>query len=608
LQAAAGPRWDVFLIRYTVTPVDLDRHLFGVECRVANPAPDQRFMLPSWIPGSYLLREFARHVVAVEAHGDGRAVAIEKVSKNAWVCPGRYDDLCLRLRVYALDQSVRGAYLDRRRGFFNGTCLLPLPEGRDAEPAELTLVPPAGAPDWRVATAMVAGAVDARGFGRYTAADYDELIDHPFELGDFASVDFEAAGVPHRFVVAGRFDADLERLATDLRQLCESQIDFFGRPAPFASYTFLGLAVGDGYGGLEHRASSSLIFRRDDLPRHGEPGVPRSYQRLLGLCSHEYFHSWHVKRTKPAAFQPYRLDRRNYTRLLWVFEGITSYYQERFLLASGLIGVEAYLRRLGEQLTRVYRVPGRFLQSLAESSFDAWDSLYKPEPQSPNVGVSYYTKGALAALALDLTLRAAAPQRTTLDAILQALWQRYGAAGAGVPEDGFEALVIELAGPELAQFFDHVIRGTEDVDLAGLMASFGLTLTLRPAEGARDVGGTPAAQEPALRLLLGALWRGAAGGVELTTVLTGGPAERAGLIPGDTIVALGGLRVDERNLEERLARSEAGDAVGISFFRGDELLTSRICLEAAPADTCHVALAADAPDAALARRRDWLGQ
>ena len=326
------------LIRYRVRLADLDRHWFEIECRIEEPAEEQRFSLPAWIPGSYLLRDFARHVVQVAAKSGREPLAVTKTAAATWAVRGAGRTLTFTITVYALDQSVRGAYLDRQRGYFNGPCVFALPEGRDAEPIEVTLEPPPQplCEDWRVATALAPGELDERGFGVYQAQDYDELLDHPVEIGEHESVEFEAGGVPHHLVVAGRFESDLERVAVDLKQLCTAQIEFFGTPAPFDRYWLLGLAVGDGYGGLEHRASTSLIFSRDDLPKIGETGQPRDYQRFLALVSHEYFHAWHVKRTKPAAFMPYHLDRRIHTRLLWVFEGITSYYQELLLLRSGV--------------------------------------------------------------------------------------------------------------------------------------------------------------------------------------------------------------------------------------------------------------------------------
>jgi predicted metalloprotease with PDZ domain len=547
--------------------------------------------------------------VHVEARSGRDPLPVEKVSAATWAVRGAGRTLTLTITVYALDQSVRGAWLDRQRGYFNGPCLFLLPEGRDAEAIEVTLEPPPHSltEDWRVATALTRGTVDERGFGAYTAADYDELLDHPVEIGDFESVEFIACGVPHHLVVAGRFESDLERVAADLAQICTAQIEFFGRPAPFDRYWFLCLAVGDGYGGLEHRASTSLIFNRDELPKPGEQGQPRDYQRFLALASHEYFHTWHVKRSKPAAFVPYRLDQRNHTRLLWVFEGITSYYQDLLLLRSGVLGVAALLQRFGELLTRVYRMPGRFKQSLAESSFDAWDILYRPEPNHPNTSISYYTKGALVALALDLKLRLETAGRASLDDVMRALWQRYGARGIGVPEDGFEQLAAEVSGLNLAPFFDAAIRGTDDLPLAELLVKFGVAHELRASAGSDDTGGTPRAGNGET-LALGAGYRAREGGLELTTILEGGAAQRAGLNPGDLLVALDRLRVNERNLRRRLARFESGERVTATAFRGDELIEVGLVLKAAPLDTCYL-VQQEQVDADTAKRRDaWLKQ
>jgi predicted metalloprotease with PDZ domain len=589
--------------------LDLDRHLFEIDCQIDDPASEQRFTLPAWIPGSYLLREFARFVVGVEASSAGQSVPVEKTESSAWLVRGARAELTLKIKVYALDQSVRGAYLDRRRAYFNGPCVFVLPDGRDGQPVEVTLeqsTNPA-CEAWRVATALEPAEVGAEGFGVYRAADYDELLDHPVEIGDFESVEFEAAGVPHHLVVAGRFESDLERVAADLKLLCETQIEFFGRPAPFDRYWFLCLATGgDGWGGLEHRASTSLIFGRDDLPRSGEAGVPRDYQRFLALASHEYFHTWHVKRTKPAAFVPYRLDRRAHTRQLWVFEGITSYYQEVMLLRSGVIGVPAFLQRLAEMITRVYRTPGRLKQSLAESSFDAWDILYKPEANHPNSSISYYTKGALVALALDLTMRRASGGKKSLDDVMRELWHRYGERAVGVPEDGFEKLAIELGGPHLESFFAAAVRGTDDLAVAELLGAFGVRLEFRAAVGPEDKGGTPRAGNGDL-LSLGIGFRDHPAGVELTAVVEGGPAQRAGLHPGDVLIAVDRLKVSDRNLKRRLARFEAGERITASVFRGDELVEVGLVLRPAPHDTAFLALDEQAAPDAARRRSAWLG-
>ena len=594
------------MIRYRVRLASLNSHHFEVSCRVANPAPGQRFSLPSWTPGSYLLREYARHVVAIRAESEGSRVPIEKISKSSWQCDDAGAELTVTIEVFALDRSVRGAYLDGKRGYFNGVCLFLAPEGLESDPVEVVLERPEDprARGWRVATAMRAVEVDADGFGRYRAENYDELIDHPFEIGDFAEAEFQAGGVPHRLVIAGRHQTDLDRIAADLARLCEAHIGFFGLPAPFQRYLFLGYAAGRGRGGLEHRASSSLMFSRDNLPVPGHDTVSDSYRDFLSLCSHEYFHAWNVKRIKPSAFSPYRLDRRSPTRLLWVVEGVTSYYEDVLLLRSGLIDAAAYLRSLGKKLTRVYQTPGRLRQSLSEASFEAWDKYYKPEVNFLNANVNYYGKGALTALALDLTLRR--ESGATLDAVMRELWKRYGEADEGMPESAFEELVQDLSGLDLTEFFATAVRGTEDLPLAELMADFGVNMELR-----RDKrfgrAGSGAGNTAAPPLELGIRLRPHGAGLEVAVVMADGPAEQAGVSPGDILIAIDGLMLSEKNLLARLARCEAGQTVRISGFRDEELLEFPVTLAPAARESCVLGLA-DKPDAdALARRQSWLG-
>ncbi|MYF70012.1 MAG: M61 family metallopeptidase [Proteobacteria bacterium] len=594
------------MIRYRVRLASLNRHHFEVSCRIANPARGQRFSLPSWTPGSYLLREYARHITAIRATSDGSRAPLEKVSKSSWQCDAAGSELTVTAEVFALDRSVRGAYLDTRRGYFNGVCLFLAPEGLEADPVEVVLERPEDprATGWRVATAMQAVEVDADGFGRYRAENYDELIDHPFEIGDFADVDFQAGGVPHRLIIAGRHETDMDRVATDLARLCDAHIEFFGPPAPFRRYLFLGYAAGRGRGGLEHRASSSLMFSRDSLPVPGHYTVSESYRDFLSLCSHEYFHAWNVKRIKPAAFSPYRLDRRSHTRLLWVVEGVTSYYEDVLLLRSGLIDAAAYLRSLGKKLTRVYQTPGRLRQSLSEASFEAWDKYYKPEVNFLNANVNYYGKGALTALALDLTLRRESGE--TLDAVMRELWKRYGEADEGMPETAFEELVQAMSGLDLREFFESAVRGTQDLPLAELMTEFGVNMELRRDKRFGRVG-SGVGKTAAPPLELGIRFRPHGAGLEVAVVMADGPAERAGVSPGDVLIAIDGLMLSEKNLLQRLARYKAGQTVRISGFRDEELLEFPVTLGEAAQETCVLSLA-DKPDAdALSRRQAWLG-
>lgn len=596
-------------VNYTLRCLNHGGHLFEVTCRVDVPDPQgQVFTLPAWIPGSYLVRDFARNIVRIEAQQGARGVAVTKLDKSTWRCAPADGPLVVRIEVYAHDLSVRGAWLDDRRAFFNGTSVFLLPRGLEDRRCELEIEPPRGDGfgDWQVETTMRAVDVDAQGYGRYAAADYDELIDHPVEIGPQDTVDFDVAGVPHRFAVSGRHDADLDRVAADLARICTVHVDLFGRPPPMSRYLFTGLATGDGYGGLEHRASTALMFRRADLPRRGEHDrVDEGYRRLLGLCSHEYFHTWNVKRIRPAAFTPYELSAEAYTRLLWVFEGITSYYDDLALRRAGVIDDAAYLELLAQTITRVQRGAGRQVQSIAESSFDAWIKFYKPDENTPNAVVSYYAKGALVALALDLTIRRGTAGERSLDDVMRALWQRHGLTGEGVAEDGFERLAAEVSGLDLDAFFARTVRGTSELPLKALLSDVGVLVEWRPATSGADPGGTGKASGDR-RAWLGAALATVEGRLQLGTLTTGSPAQQAGLSAGDELVALDGLKITPATLDALLGRRRPGDRVELTAFRRDELIRRDVTLGAAPLDTCVLTADADAEPARLAARRAWL--
>ncbi|NMG05232.1 peptidase M61, partial [Azoarcus taiwanensis] len=367
-------------IRYTIVPSHPEAHLFRVTCTVTEPDPrGQRFSLPAWIPGSYMIREFSRNIVTIRAEAGGKPVRLTKLDKHTWqaarVPAGRA--LTVEYEVYAWDLSVRAAHLDPTHGFFNGTSVFLAVEGQTDRACEVEIHRPNGKAyaDWKVATTLPVakgekGAAKALGFGLYRAADYDELVDHPVEMGTFTHTTFKAGGVKHEVVLTGQHDCDTGRLCKDLAKICAWQIELFGKPAPVDRYVFMTMVVGDGYGGLEHRASTALMASRKDLPWRGMKGLPDDYKRYLGLCSHEYFHTWNVKRIKPAAFVPYDLAQENYTRLLWLFEGFTSYYDDLALVRSGVIGVDDYLALLSKTASNVMRGAGRLKQSVAESSFD----------------------------------------------------------------------------------------------------------------------------------------------------------------------------------------------------------------------------------------------
>jgi predicted metalloprotease with PDZ domain len=597
-------------VTYHIRPLAAGTRLLEVSCRVRAPDPQgQVFALPAWIPGSYLIRDFARHVVTIEASAGGSPVGLRKLDKSTWSAAPCDGEIVVRMQVYSGDLSVRGAHLDASGAFFNGSSVFLRVQGREAERCIVHVSPGDDpvSPEWRVATALTRLTGSAWEYGAFEAAGYEELIDHPVMAGALTIAEFDAAGTPHAVVLAGRHSADLERLTGDLARLCTWQIDLFGRPAPMSRYLFLVRLTGEGFGGLEHRASTALVCHRNDLPHKGGPQPGKEYRNFLGLASHEYFHAWNVKRIRPAAFTPYDLARESYTRQLWIFEGITSYYDDLCLVRSGLMSREAYLELLGRNLTSVYRVPGRRRQTLEEASFDSWIKFYRPDENSPNAQVSYYTKGAMVALALDLEVRIRTQGLVSLDDIMRTLWKTHGKApGTGLPEGAFEELAGEVAGIDLSEFFRRCVRDTVDPPVGILLAQFGIRLTLRAAEGAADAGGSPGQRGRRLLPWTGGRARAVNGWARVAYVAVGGPAEAAGLAADDEIVAIDGLRVDADAFEAACARLTIGRATAFHVFRRDELLSLAVVPAEPPRDTCHLSFDEEADEKAVARQRQWL--
>lgn len=598
-------------IVYDVHPVDPGAHLFEVTCRIGEPdSQGQEFSMPAWIPGSYLIRDYARHVVSVEAECDGDDVALRKLDKSTWRAAAADGPLLVRATIYANDISVRGAYLDYDHGFFNGVCMFFRVHGKEHERCVVHLAPPPSerVDGWTVATAMTRLTGNSDEFGAFVAFGYDELIDHPFVMGRLTTANFELAGADHQVAIVGARDVDLQRLRQDIELACSAHVEMFGGSVPFQCYVFIVTVVHSGYGGLEHRDSSALICGRDALPRRGTKGMTTAYRNFLGLVSHEYFHLWNVKRIKPAEFVPYPLDREAYTRQLWVFEGITSYYDDLGLLRSGLVGADEYFELLGRSLTTVYRAGGRRRQTLEESSFDAWIKFYRQDENSPNAIVSYYRKGAMVALALDLELRLETDGRCTLDDVMCALWENYGDQGVrGLPEDGFELLAEEVSGLNLAEFFRQSLRTTVDPPVGILLAQFGVRLNMRAAESDTDRGGKPGARENRPRPWFGFRARTVGDRVVVRHVLADGAAARAGLAAGDEIVALNGYRATPKNWNDLVDGVGINETAVWTVFRRDELRHFELDAALPPRDTCYLTIESDSDPDVVARRQAWLG-
>ncbi len=574
------------MIHYQIQPQDPLAHLFAVTLSVPQAAPGQKFSLPAWLPGSYMVRDFARHLIGLHARdGSGNPVELTQLDKQTWQAGAHDGALELHYQVYAWDLSVRGAHLDQTHGFFNGSSTFLAVEGQQANPVSVDILAPEGAAyrDWRVATAMPEAGASRHGFGRYRADNYDELIDHPVEMGTFTLAQFEAAGVPHELVLTGRHLADTDRICADLKKICEAQIALFGGKAPFDRYLFMTQVVGEGFGGLEHRASTALVCGRGDLPSVTEPAMSEGYRTFLSLCSHEYFHNWNVKRIKPAAFVPYRLEQETYTRQLWAFEGITSYYDDLFVYRAGCVDEPTYLTMLSEGLTRVTRGRGRFKQSLRDSSFNAWTKFYKQDENAQNAIVSYYTKGAMFALLLDLTLRIETQGRHSLDCVMQRLWQAYGETGIGTDEQSHQRIVAELLGRDVSDLFAY-LDNTEELPLAERLAEIGVIYTLRAASGQSDKGGI---SETINTTALGARYKAAAVGVTIVSVAEGGAAHRAGIAAGDNLIAIDSLQLGN-NPDALLERYGPGRVLSAHWFRRDELLTGELAITEPEKDTVAI--------------------
>lgn len=594
-------------VHYRIRPLNPAAHQFEVTCVVACPDPEgQRFSLPAWIPGSYMIRDFARNILSFDASTGEGPVSSCKLDKQTWQCDPVEGPLSVTCRVYAWDLSVRAAHLDTSHGFFNGTSVFLRVEGSDEQACTVEILPPEGEAyaDWKLATSLPrADGTEEWQFGLYQASNYDELIDHPVETGCFETISFEAGGTRHELVLTGEYRTDRQRLAEDLTRICEAQIEFFGAPAPFSRYLFLTMVTGDGYGGLEHRSSTSLLCSRKTLPAPGALEVSADYRNFLGLCSHEYFHSWNVKRIQPAVFRPFELDAECYTKLLWVFEGFTSYYDDLFLVRTGLITTESYLELVGQTVTRVLRGAGRKLQSVAESSFDAWSRFYKQDENASNAIVSYYAKGALLALCLDLHIRQETAHQKSLDDVMALLWRDYGQPGRGVGENEMPEVIERATGVECASMIHDWSEGTGDLPLAGLLEVNGVRLTMRSADGIRDQGGKPSASRQTTRspVSLGVVAEGKDGFVRLVVVRTGSPAECGGLAAGDLLIALDGMRVTAEGLDELLSRYQPGDVVRCHAMRHDEMREFRVELTLGEESTAFLDLVE--PDAVTR----WLG-
>jgi predicted metalloprotease with PDZ domain len=579
-------------IRYRVSFTDPRTHLFHVELEMSglDGRPFQVWM-PSWTPGSYLVREYARNVQGLAAtDGDGTPLHVQRTHEDAWrVDPAGGDRVRLAYRVYAFELTVRTSHLDDTHGYWNGASLFLTSDAWLEVPVALSIEPP---PGWSLTTTL-SRAPD----GSFRAAHFDELCDTPVHAApETPSIRFEVAGVPHELAFWGRGNHDPAALAADLAKITGQAAQLFGG-LPYDRYLFLTLLTDKGRGGLEHRNCCTLLY-----PRFGfRPEKAR--QEFWFLAAHELFHAWNVKRLRPRALVPYRYREENLTGLLWFFEGFTSYYELLLTLRAGLISAARFLELLGQRMTQLARTPGRRVQSAEETSFCAWIKHYRPDENSINSTVSYYLKGALIALALDLELRR---RGSSLDALMVRLWRQYGEDESGLPEDAIQAEAERLAGTPLPGIFAQAVAGTADPDYAAL-EDVGLRARSRARESAGDKGGTrPRQERQDLSSWFGVQLR--AERAVIQSVLSGSPAERAGLSAEDELVAADGLRLAPESWQLRIEGQPPGSQIRVSYFRRDELRETTVVLAEAPTDTWWIERIDPPSEAQRAAFRAWTSQ
>ena len=571
-------------ILYRITPIDLAAHLFAVEIHIEQADPrGQIISLPAWIPGSYMIRDFARQIQNLSVKQEKKDLYFEQLDSHSWQIQPCDKPIVVSYQVYAWDLSVRTAHLDETHGFYNGTSVCLQIHGQEDKPCLVDIVPPKKPKDWRVYTSLpeaknIKGAALRHGFGLYIAPNYDALIDHPVEMGTPTMISFKACGATHEMVFTGNIpNIDLERIARDTQKICEYQIQFFEpetHAAPFLDssdrYVFMTMVTGKDYGGLEHRASTALVASRADMPVLGDETMSEGYRQFLGLISHEYFHTWNVKRIKPKAFAPYDLYDPCHTSLLWIFEGFTSYYDDLSLLRSGVINQESYLELISKTITAVHNTPGRFKQSVTQSSFDAWTKYYKQDENAINSIISYYSKGSLIALGLDLLIQKESAGRHSLDDVMRELWASYGRdfyrhkSQTGLEEFEVVELIKRATGVDCKEFIDLYVKGTQDVPLAELL----------------PVQGWQLHEETSSKPELNIKTRALDGQCQIAQVKAQGAAHLGGLSAGDIFIAIDRIKVDSQSLNTLLSRYRVNDKVKVHVFRRDEMRKFQVKLQA----------------------------
>lgn len=569
-------------------------HLLEVEMKVRSRVgkPTVNLILPVWTPGSYMVRDFARHVQEFAAFDmSGRALEWTKPNKTTWrVKTNGGREYRVTYRVYANELTVRTSELNSDHAFWNNPTLLMYPDGALEQPSTLNIIPYG---DWKIATGLPPTS-EPRAF---RAENFDILYDSPVEVSNFKQLDFQVRGVFHRIVIDGEGNYDAAILRTIVQRVVENQIAMFG-DIPYRDYTFILHLRANTGGGLEHLNSTALGFRRDEFT------TDDGYRRFASLVSHEFFHLWNVKRIRPDALGPFDYTKENYTRLLWVAEGITEYYGNLTLRRAGLISEGAYLGQLAANMQNFQDTPGRLLMNAEESSFDSWIKYYRPDENSANTSISYYDKGELVGMLLDLEIRRRTNGAKSLDDVMRSLYNDFAKKGRNYTPADFQKVCETAAGSSLEDFFARYVRGREELPYNQILAAAGLTLQQAgfPVE---DLWRAVPEGVP-LRAYLGAELEETGERLIISSVRSGSPAYDQGLNANDQIVALDGRRVTSATFDARLAEKRPGETIRLMVFRFDELRTFEIRLGSRVAAPYQIVRRAQVTEQQMQIYRGWI--
>ena len=546
---------------------------------VAKPHLD--FMLPTWRPGRYIVLDFAGGVTGVVAtDGDEHELPLSKLDKTTWrVTTGGAKTVHLQYQIYANELGTRTRHVDDSHAFLSGSSVFMMVKGRRNEPALVTVSAPDG---WKISSGLDAVPDEPNAL---IAPSYDVLIDAPLEIGTHEVLTFEIDDVPYEIAIWGQGNYDRDKLVEDFKTLCAEQVEMWG-DAPYSRYVFLLHVTSGAGGGTEHLNSTIMQTSRDSF--HPES----RFERFLGLVSHEFFHTWNVKALRPAGLVPYDFEKENYTPLLWVAEGSTSYYGPLLMVRAGLKKSKKYFKSLASSIQSYRRHPGRKVQSLDESSFDAWTKFNKPNSNSSNTTVSFYRKGSLASLVLDLEIRARSENAGSFDEVLRRMYRQFAVNGVGYTRDDLIATVNEVSGDDFSEFFDKYIAGTDELPFEEALAHAGLRLFKKPAkrdeddddedddEDGEDDENNEEIESPPERAYIGLRLSGSGGLARVSRVSADGPAFEAGIQVNDLIVAMDGRRLGSGDLDKRVERLEPGDRVKLTFLRRDMLRMIEVTLAA----------------------------